>query len=306
MQATIKKGVWILLMLLIGFTLWAVFVPLDAGVPAHGMVSVDGRRKVVQHPRGGVILKVAVKEGDSVRQGDVLIQLDDSLERANRSQITSQLQASRAQSSALEEMLPGLRDLVEDGFYPRNKLIEMERKLQEAQAVQRGLLDQLTAAEKEFQRTLIRAPIDGRVMGVGVNTQGAVVIAGAKLMEVVPDENQVAIETQVRPHLIDKVSAGAMAQVRFSALEASRTPVIEGRVEWISPDRFLNHEDSSNPEGYYLAKVIVSADEIAKVNGLRVIPGMPADVIIKTGERTFFQYLIKPLSDRIAKAAREH
>ena len=164
MQATIKKGVWILLMLLIGLALWAVLIPLDAGVPSQGMVSVDGRRKVVQHPRGGVIADVLVQEGDSVRHGDVLIKLDDSLERANRSQIVSQLRTARVQSAALNDMLPALRDLTQDGFYPRNQLIDLERRLQEALAAERGLMDQLVAAEKELQRTVIRAPSDGVVL----------------------------------------------------------------------------------------------------------------------------------------------
>lgn len=305
MQATIKKGVWVLLLLIAGFALWAVLVPLDAGVPSHGMVSVDGRRKVVQHQRGGVIAQVMVQEGDAVHQGDVLISLDDSVELAARSQIASQLAATRAQLAALNEMLPGLRELAEDGFFAKNQLIEMNRKWHEAKAVEKGLVQQLAAAEKELERTVIRSPSDGRVMGVGVNTVGGVVIAGSKLMDIVPDDSRVTIEAQVRPHLVDKVLPGASAQVRFSALEASRTPVIEGRIEWISPDRFQSREDNANPEGYYLAKVVVSEEELTKVNGLKIIPGMPADVIIKTGERTFFQYLVKPFSDRLASAVKE-
>lgn len=305
MQATIKAGIWVLVMLILGFVLWAVLIPLDAGVSSQGIVSVDGRRKVVQHPRGGVIAQVLVQEGASVRQGEVLLKLEDSLERAEYSQINAQLTATQAQIDALQDVLPGLRDLAQDGFYPKNQLIELERKLREAQAVQRGLQAQQLAAEIELARTVIRAPIDGRVMGVGVNTKGAVVIAGARLMEVVPADGRVTIETQVQPHLIDKVSQGALAQVRFSALEASRTPIIFGQIEWISPDRFQIREDVHNPEGYYLAKVIVTADELSKINGLKLIPGMPADVIIKTGERTFFEYLTKPLSDRLAHAVKE-
>jgi multidrug efflux pump subunit AcrA (membrane-fusion protein) len=305
MQASIKTGVWILLIAMVGLVLWAVFVPLEAGVPSQGMVAVDGRRQVVQHPRGGVISQVLVREGDSVKQGEVLLKLDDSIELAARSQVMSQLTIVQAQTDALDDQLPGLRDLTKDGFYPRNQLIELERKLKEAKASKIGLSAQLVAADLELQRTVIRSPSDGRVMGVGVNTRGGVVIAGAKLMEIVPEDNQVTIEAQVRPHLIDKVAPGAVAQVRFSALESARTPVVFGRIEWISPDRFQNPEDIKNPEGYYLAKVIVTADELAKAQGLKVIPGMPADVIIKTGERTFFEYLAKPFTDRLANAVKE-
>lgn len=305
MQAAIRHGLWILGFLIIGFSAWAAFVPLDAGVPSHGMVSIEGHRKVVQHPRGGVIADVLIQEGNTVKQGDVLIKLDNSVELANRSEIVSQLRVTQARISALEEVLPGLRDLADDGFFPRNRLIELERQLKEASSLERGLLDQLAAANRELERTEIRAPAGGRVMGVGVNTVGAVVIAGAKLMDIVPDESRMTIQTQVRPHLIDKVKPGAEAQVRFSALEASRTPVIFGTIDWVSPDRFQNREDVTNPEGYYLANVIVTAEELAKLDGLQIIPGMPAEVIIKTGERTFFQYLLKPFSDRLAHAVKE-
>ncbi len=306
MESTIKKGLWILLVIFVGFVSWAALAPLDAGVPSNGMVTVDGRRKVVQHPRGGVIQQVIIKEGDAVASGDVLIRLDSSTELGNRSHAVAQLQVARLNAEALEAQLPGLRDLVEDGFYPRNQLIDLERKFKEAKAQQLGLQDQIAALDKELERTVIRAPISGRVMGVGVNTQGGVVIAGAKLMEIVPIDDQVTIEAQVQPHLVDKVNPGASAQVRFSALQSSRTPVIHGTVQWISPDRFQTKEDPANSEGYYLAKVIVGPDELTKIDGFKIIPGMPADVIIKTGERTLFQYLFKPVSDRFAHALKEY
>lgn len=305
MHAVIKRGVWILFFLFIGFVLWAVLVPLDAAVPSQGMVSVDGRRKVVQHPRGGVVSNVFIREGDTVASGDLLLRLDDSLERANRSQVLSQLLVAELRADALQEVLPDLRALTNDGFYPRNRLVEQERQLQEALALRQGLIDQLASVERELSRTEIRAPASGRIMGLSVTTEGGVIIAGAKLMDIVPIESRITIEAQVRPHLIDKVQPGASAQVRFSALESTRTPVIEGRIEWVSPDRFHTPEDSRNPEGYYLAKVLVEPSESEKLNGLKVIPGMPADVLIKTGERTFLQYLMKPFSDRLAHAVKE-
>jgi protease secretion system membrane fusion protein len=306
MHAAIRRGFWILGFLLVGFALWALLVPLDAAVPSQGIVSVDGRRKVVQHPRGGVITQVLIQEGDVVQAGDLLLKLDDSQERAQRAQIRAQLLVAQSRADALEEVLPSLRALTDDGFYARNRLVEIERQLEEAMALRQGLSVQLSAAGRELSRTEIRAPASGRVMNVGVNTEGGVVIAGAKLMDVVPFDTRITIEAQVRPHLIDKVLAGASAQVRFSALEATRTPVIAGRIEWISPDRFLTPEDVRNPDGYYLAKVHVDDAEIEKLNGLKIIPGMPADVLIKTGERTLLQYLLKPFSDRLAHAVKEH
>jgi protease secretion system membrane fusion protein len=306
MDMMIRRGLWIILMILVAAALWAAFIPLDAAVPSNGVVVVDGRRKVVQHPRGGVIQEVLIREGEPVTEGDLLIRLDSSAELANRSQAQAQLAAARFQSEALSEQLESLRDLTDEGFFPRNQLIELERKHKESLVQQQALRYQILALNKELERTAIRAPISGRVMGVGINTPGAVVIAGAKLMEVVPNSDQVSIEAQVRPYLADKVLPGAAAQIRFSALQAVRTPVIQGTVEWISADRFSNPDDKANPEGYFLAKVVVPTSELQKVNGFRVIPGMPAEVMIKTGERTFLQYLMKPFIDRLAVSAREH
>lgn len=306
MESSIKRGLWILILLFFGLILWAVFVPLDSGIPSSGQVTVDGRRKVVQHPRGGVIQQVLVKEGDSVAAGDVLVRLDSSTELGNRSQALAQLHTAEFQAQTLEAQLPSLRELAEDGFYPRNQLLDLERKLKESKALQNGLRDQILALDREVQRTVIRASVAGRVMGVSINTEGAVAIAGTKLMEIVPIDDRVTIEAQVRPHLVDKVHPGASAQIRFSALQTSRTPVIYGTVEWISPDRFQPKEDPANSDGYYLAKVVINQQELAKVDGFRVIPGMPADVIIKTGERTFFRYLFKSISDRFAHAFKEY
>jgi multidrug efflux pump subunit AcrA (membrane-fusion protein) len=86
----------------------------------------------------------------------------------------------------------------------------------------------------------------------------------------------------------------------------ANTPIIFGKVDWISPDRFEEPDRSVYPEGYYLARVSVAPEAVNEIMGFRAIPGMPAEVMIKTGERTFFQYLVKPISDRFARAVKEY
>jgi HlyD family type I secretion membrane fusion protein len=223
-----------------------------------------------------------------------------------RSQIVADLRATRLKIDALERLLPGLQAIAEDGFYPRNQIIELERTLLEAEAHELGLVDRLAAADQALQRTEIRAPIQGRVMGVEVNTPGAMVLPGVKIMEIVPPEDQIIVEARIRPHLIDKVTPGTSAQVRFTALQMANTPIIFGKVDWISPDRFEEPDRSVYPEGYYLARVSVAPEAVNEIMGFRAIPGMPAEVMIKTGERTFFQYLVKPISDRFARAVKEY
>jgi multidrug efflux pump subunit AcrA (membrane-fusion protein) len=302
----VSKGFWVIGLLLAGFAAWATVVPLDSGVPSTGIVSVDGRRRVVQHQTGGVIKKILIKEGAEVGQGELLVKLEDSAEVAMRSQIVADLRATRLKIDALERLLPGLQAIAEDGFYPRNQIIELERTLLEAEAHELGLVDRLAAADQALQRTEIRAPIQGRVMGVEVNTPGAMVLPGVKIMEIVPPEDQIIVEARIRPHLIDKVTPGTSAQVRFTALQMANTPIIFGKVDWISPDRFEEPDRSVYPEGYYLARVSVAPEAVNEIMGFRAIPGMPAEVMIKTGERTFFQYLVKPISDRFARAVKEY
>lgn len=143
-------------------------------------------------------------------------------------------------------------------------------------------------------------------MGMEINTRGAVITVGQKLMEIVPADDELTVEAHVRPHLIDKIFPGNQAQVRFPALQSAKTPVIQGNVQWVSADRFQNPNDKMYPEGYYLAKVIVAPQGREALGDFKVLPGMPAEVIIKTGERTLFQYLVKPLTDRLANALREY
>jgi multidrug efflux pump subunit AcrA (membrane-fusion protein) len=123
-------------------------------------------------------------------------------------------------------------------------------------------------------------------------------------MEIVPTEDRMVIEAQIPTHLIDGIQIKQDVEIRFPALPQRRTPVLLGQLEAISPDRFV---DTNNPNdtGYYKAKVIISQDMQEKLNGEQIQVGMPAQVIIKTGTRTFFDYLVKPLVDRAVISFKE-
>ena len=303
---SIKRGAFVILLLISGFVLWSLFVPLDSGTPSSGIVSVDGHRKAIQHSLGGVVNIVLVKEGDKVKEGDDLIQLEDSAAKSALSQAKSELDAVNAQIRMLENVMPGLRGLVEEGYYSRNLYLDKERKLLESKAQRTGLIDKIIAAGKEYERTIIKSPVDGSVMGLTVTNKGAVVVAGSKLMEIAPVNDELVIDAQIRPNLIDKIYPGKPAQVRFTAMQTGVTPIVVGKLQWVSADRFQNREDKINPEGYYLARVSVGQDQLARLGNFQVVAGMPADVIIKTGERTFFQYLMKPILDRLVYAFKEY
>lgn len=305
-KKSIKRGAVVILIMIFGFAIWSLIVPLDSGTPSSGIVSVDGHRKAIQHSLGGVVDIVFVKEGDRVKEGDNLILLEDSAAKAILSQAKSELNAVNAQITMLEKVLPGLRELVNEGYYSRNQFLDKERKLLESRAQRAGLIDKINAADKEYERTSIKSPVEGSVMGLTVTNRGAVVVAGSKLMEIAPTNDELVIDAQIRPNLIDKIYPGKPAQVRFTAMQTGVTPVVVGKLQWVSADRFQNREDKINPEGYYLARIGVGKDELAKLGNFQVVVGMPADVIIKTGERTFFQYLMKPIFDRLAYAFKEY
>lgn len=305
-KKSIKRGASVILVMIFGFGIWSLFVPLDSGTPSSGIVSVDGHRKAIQHSLGGVVDVVLVKEGDKVKEGDNLIQLDDSAAKSVLSQAKSELNAVNTQIVMLEKVLPGLRELVDEGYYSRNQYLDKERKLLESRAQRAGLIDKIIAADKEYERTIIKSPVDGSVMGLTVTNKGAVVVAGSKLMEIAPLNDELVIDAQIRPNLIDKIYPGKSAQVRFTAMQTGVTPVVVGTLQWVSADRFQNREDKINPEGYYLARVSVGKDQLVRLGNFQVVTGMPADVIIKTGERTFFQYLMKPMFDRLAYAFKEY
>ncbi len=302
----LRVGALILLLGFGGFVAWAALAPIDSGVPANGTVTLDGRRKTVQHLSGGVVKQILVKEGDAVKEGDLLIRMDDAVPLATKSTAESELRSLAIQSKFLEQLVADLQPMTAEGFYPRNRLLDLQKQLADTKARQLGLQDRVAAANQELRRTTVVSPSTGKVMGLAITTEGGVIGPGGKLLEIVPDDERLVVEAQIQPHLIDKVTPGLVAEVRFSALNLRATPIIEGKVEWVSADKFVNPQDQFNPMGYYTARGIVTAEEIKKLGeNVQIRPGMPAEVIFKTGERTFLEYLIKPLTDRMATSLKE-
>jgi epimerase transport system membrane fusion protein len=115
----------------------------------------------------------------------------------------------------------------------------------------------------------------------------------------VPQQEELVIEAQVTPLDIDRVNIGLVAEVRFSAFKQAITPVIEGKVINLSADRLIE-EKSGTP--YNLAQIELTPDSYQKMQHLELVPGMPVEVLIKTGERTVFEYLTKPISNAFARA----
>jgi epimerase transport system membrane fusion protein len=180
---------------------------------------------------------------------------------------------------------------------------EVAAELTEVQAALFDLRQRMQSLEDTVRRTVIRAPEAGMVLALTVHTIGAVVPPGGPLLDIVPQHEQLIVEAQVSPLDIDRVKVGQGAEVRFTAFNSRETPRIDGQLIAVSADRLVD-DSGTDRKPYYLARVEVEAAglDILHAQQLELVPGMPAEVLINTGERTFLQYLLKPLRDSVARS----
>ncbi len=269
------------------------------------------------------------------------IQGQNALLQAYAGMLTSR----RGQQASLEEELRHTRELVKEGYSPRNRQLELERMVADSSLAitellgntartqrtvgemrQRALArqqeyrkevetnladitrevqsdaDKFTALKADLDRTEIRAPATGQVVGLAVQTVGAVVQAGQQLMGIVPPNEPLVLEARIAPHLIDKVRPGLHADVRFSAFAHSPQLVVQGELASVSGDLLT---DAQSNQTYYLARVKVTPDGMKTLGERHLQPGMPAEVVIKTGERTMLTYLLGPLLKRVSGSLKE-
>ena len=243
------------------------------------------------------------------------------------------------QKALITEQLVGMRDLANEGYMATNRVLESEQtlaginanisegvgnigrakrqvselkmqKLQRNQEYQKEVRTQLSEAQKQadalqnqlkgldrnVQNIEIKAPVAGTVVGLSVFTKGAVVAPGFKLMDIVPVEDSLVVEGHLPVHLVDKVYAGLTVNLIFTAFNQNKTPHIPGEVVNVSADRFIE-EQTGQP--YYKVTSKVAPDGIKMIYNLKIRPGMPVDMFIKTGERTMMNYLLKPILDHL-------
>lgn len=405
-----------------GFMAWASLAPLDQGVAVQGTVVVSGKRKAVQSMAAGVVSRILVREGQTVRQGEPLFRLDRTQvqadvealqaqyrlalaslarwrgERDNAGQVQfpaelmdesdaqlglvlegqrqlfdsrrqalareqgavsasiegSQAQLAgmrrargdlQAQADSLREQLDNLRPLAGEGYIPRNRVLEYQRQLSQVQRdlaqnagdsarLEQGIVEarlnlqqrreeyqkevrtqlaeaqvkaatleqQLNSARFELRHSEILAPADGIAVNLGVHTEGAVVRAGDTLLEIVPQGTALEVEGRLPVNLVDKVAPQLPVDILFTAFNQNSTPRVTGEVALVSADQLLD-ERSGQP--YYVLRSTVSEEALARLQGLAIRPGMPAELFVRTGERSLLNYLFKPLLDRAGSALTE-
>jgi len=179
---------------------------------------------------------------------------------------------------------------------------EVSKELADIRAKTSELSEKRVAAEDQLMRIDIRAPQDGRVHQLAVHTVGGVIGPAETIMLVVPGSDMLTVEARIVPHDIDQVRAGQTAVVRFSTFNQRTTPEINGEVDRISPDIT---QDQKAGTSYYTVRIMLPERELARLSGFKLVPGMPVEAFIQTGERTAISYLIKPISDQLMRAWRE-
>jgi HlyD family type I secretion membrane fusion protein len=182
-----------------------------------------------------------------------------------------------------------------------------EEALDRLQGIQ-GELDvvreQSREAENVLQRASIVAPVSGTIVRTYYHTNGGVIESGKAVMEILPDDVPLLIEAQIPRTDIDNVRVGQPATIRLVALNQRTTPVLEGHVIYVSADA-LSDQQSGKNQDVYLARIDISPTQLARVRGFQPTPGMPAEIMIQVEERTFFDYLAKPITDSMARAFTE-
>ena len=239
----------------------------------------------------------------------------------------------------------GLRDLFKKGYVPRQRMLELERseaalegqiaevssnilrarqsieevnvQIVQAQSdrlaqvandlrdVQVKLLEigpKVSSAKETLRRTEIRSPYAGVVVGLTAFSVGGVISPGEKIMDVVPEKGGLIVEATVAPEDVKDLHVGMRAEVHLTAYKQRTVPIIHGKVLQVSADRLT---DTKTGAGYYLAQVKVDEQELAELKDVRLAPGMPALVMIPTGERSALDYLLRPLTDSLRKSFRE-
>jgi len=416
-------GGLIVLLLAFGVGGWAATTQIAGALIAQGSIVVDSNVKKVQHPTGGVVGKLNVQDGDRVKAGDILVQLDDTITRANLAIVTKGLDELNARKARLEaerdgadsikfppellaraneapvavaianerklfelrrsarlgqkaqlkqritqlqdeiqgltaqqeakareialigKELDGVRELWKNNLVQITRLTALERDaarlegergqliasvaqakgkvtetelqviqidqdlssevakdMREVDAKFGEFVERKVAAEDQLKRIDIRSPQDGIVLESKVHTVGGVIPAGDAIMLIVPETDNLMVEAKVNPHDIDQVQVGQSAVLRFSAFNLRTTPEINGTITRISADTTTDQRTGQN---YYTTRIAMTKNEIARLGDVKLIPGMPVEAFVQTGERSVMSYLIKPLQDQFMRAFRE-
>jgi HlyD family type I secretion membrane fusion protein len=179
---------------------------------------------------------------------------------------------------------------------------EVVAEMRKVQTEAFDYLERMGAAKYVLAQTELKAPVNGTVVDLKAHTQGGVVAPGEVLLEIVPANDRLVVEAHIRPEDIDRVHLDLDAGIKLSAFDQRRTPELNGKVSYVSADAI---EDQKTGHVFFVTKIEVPESELTRLQGQKVQPGMLADVFVRTGERTFLEYLLHPIIVSFDKAWRE-
>lgn len=186
----------------------------------------------------------------------------------------------------------------------RNAKTEAANELSRIKSEIYDFEERLYVVDDRIRKASIRAPVDGLVMGLSVYTVGGVIRPGDVLMEVVPGSANLVVEAKIATSDIDSVAVGMEADLRFPGFNTAQTPIVRGQLMDVSADSFVNEEDGT---AFYVGKLMADPESLKQQLGhFQLVPGMPVEVVIKTGSRTLFEYLAKPAMNMLETSLLEH
>lgn len=367
---------WILVLGLVAAIAWASVYRIDEVTRGSGTVIASSRVQVIQAVDGGVLKLLKVREGDVVKQGEVLAVLDQTRFAAQVMELDSRLAALYGQAARLRAEVTGaaeinfpesvkkfpeliavqkalftqkrqgleeelrtlgvavklaredaqlVAELAKAGDVSRSEVIKSERALNdaEAQLINRknkyyqdarvelakteddiGQNEQIrTPRAQQLADSVLKAPVDGIVKNVRMTTQGGVLRAGDELLQIVPLDDVLIVETKIRPADIALLKPELKATIRFDAFDYTIYGAASGKVAYVSADT-IKEEGKTGELTYYRVHVSTSAKPVVTSTGktLDILPGMTAQVDIRTGDRTVLEYLLKPLRKTLTES----
>lgn len=298
----ILVGLFALVLFFGGFIGWASFAQLSSAAVAVGSLRIDTNRKNIQHLEGGIVRAIKVREGQHVKSGEVLIELDQTRARANIILLKVKIASAGEQLLLLADEIGGVEKLFKKGLTQKPRLLALKRRRAELRGQRLQDRARLSAALDVISRARIRTPLSGVVIGLKVHSIGGVISPGAVLMSIVPDNEKLVVEARIDPNDIDIVRRGLEARVRLTPFSARQLAPLKGVVLSVSADAIT---DERTGQKYYMARIELGKlpAELRKPNSL--YPGMPVEVMIITGSRTMLDYLLSPLIKSFGRAFRE-
>lgn len=236
-----------------------------------------------------------VKKGLAIKPRLLALQREQERLAGDRGQYTANVAKAQQSINGIEVELLNLKN---------DFNTQLASEMKENQQKRADLQEKLRAASDVMTRTIITSPTEGIITGLKFHTEGGVITPGTPIMDIIPQDEELVLEAKINPIDIDVVTAGLEARVVFSAYKTRNLPQLTGKVTQVSADSFT--QQGLQETSYYTAKIAVDSEQMKEMAPqIRLHPGMPADVYIHTGSRSFLGYLFAPITDSLRKAFKE-